>query len=149
MDAIFTALANDPVIVYLPIIIIIHIILGIAAAIKTKTFQVKELPNFIYKGALIFIFMALLNYTKVVATVNEMGDIVTTDITVLLGAAWLAVMIYYLYGIYKNLCALGMPKFIKFEKKVKEVAEEAAAEVVDQATDTLNSEEGADEETEE
>lgn len=134
MENIINSIARDPILIYLPILIIVHLIIGIITAIKTKTFKFKELPNFIFKGTLIIVFMVLVNSAKAVVENNALGDVAVAGITGLWGTAWLAVLLYYLAAIYKNLVTLGCPKLPILEKKLEESnteAEESNMETTD------------------
>jgi hypothetical protein len=115
----FDGLTNNPVICLLPFIIIVHIILGICAAVKQKRFQVKNLPDFMIKGLVFYGFLLILDITYSSFTESDLGSVAITGVQTLRGIAWLAIVGYYIAKIYGNLVDLGMPRLKKVENELE------------------------------
>jgi phage-related holin len=114
-----TAILNQGLIV-LPIVIVVHFIIGVIASIKAKAFDIKKMPDFIVKALMFMGFVTLLDYIYKVFVANNMGAIAIAGLDTLRGLAWLAIIVYYVAKIYKNLVYLGMPKMKPVEDNLNQ-----------------------------
>lgn len=124
----FDNMLSSPIIGILPFLIIIHIAVGIWAAIKEKRFELKSLPDFMFKGLIFFGFLLILDITYTGFVDSDLGEIAISGVQTLRGIAWLAIVCYYVSKIYGNLIIIGMPRLNKVETELdKEIVEEEKA----------------------
>jgi phage-related holin len=123
LDKIIEYIAGDPVLLFMPMLILVNLISGVIAAIKTKTFQAKKLPNFMYIGVLIMVFLIIINILNQATTESEFGAFAVTGVQGIKGAAWLGAVIYYIASIVKNFKTLGMPVSKDLDEKLDNLTE--------------------------
>ncbi len=142
MEGVISAMTNDPVLIFLPILIAIEVILGIIVAIRSKTFDIKKLPKFMINGVLYLGFMIVMNLIYAATMKGDFGDIATITIQTIRGAAWIFVIAHYLKGIYDNLVSLGLRRSDDVEQKLNkmysEVAKETSKEVIREIAEHSN-----------
>jgi hypothetical protein len=108
----------------LPLLMIIHVCIGIAASIKEKKFKMSKVPNYMINGALYFLFLFIMEYIYNGFNNGDFNSMVVSGVEVLRAMSWFGVIVFY-YGkqIYENLCILGMPRIGKFEQEFKKQEE--------------------------
>ncbi len=104
----------------LPLVILFHVILGVLAAIKSKTFKFDKLISFMKMGTLIFVFLIMLDILYQSSLESNLGYIFITGTEGLRGASWISAMIYYVYNIYESFKKLGMPKLKNLEQELEQ-----------------------------
>jgi hypothetical protein len=102
------------------IVIGVHFLVGVAASIKARKFNVNEMPNFIVKAIMFTGWLILLDYINKMFISSSMGTVAITGITTLRGMSWLAVLAYYLFKIYRNAVYLGMPRIKQVEDNLNQ-----------------------------
>lgn len=106
--------------IVLMIVIGVHFLVGVAASIKARKFNVNEMPNFIVKAIMFTGWLILLDYINKMFISSSMGTVAITGITTLRGMSWLAVLAYYLFKIYRNAVYLGMPRIKQVEDNLNQ-----------------------------